>query len=213
MRYYQDIETLSLSELRKIQSERLSNLVTRLYKKVPFYRILMDKHRVNPNDIKSIEDIHKLPFTYKNDLRDHYPFDLLAVPMDEVIRIHASSGTTGKPTVVAYNRNDLKTFDEVVARSLVCAGARPGMKLHNAYGYGLFTGGLGIHGGATKLGMAVIPVSGGMTDRQLMILQDFGPEVICCTPSYAQTLADECHKRGINVEDLAVKYAILGAEP
>jgi phenylacetate-CoA ligase len=213
MRYYQDIETLSLSELRKIQSERLSNLVTRLYKKVPFYRILMDKHRVNPNDINSIEDIHKLPFTYKNDLRDHYPFDLLAVPMDEIIRIHASSGTTGKPTVVAYNRNDLRTFDEVVARSLVCAGARPGMKLHNAYGYGLFTGGLGIHGGATKLGMAVIPVSGGMTDRQLMILRDFGPEVICCTPSYAQTLADECHKRGINTDDLAVKYAILGAEP
>lgn len=213
MRYYQDIETLSLSELRKIQSERLSNLVTRLYKKVPFYRILLDKHRLNPNDIKSIEDIHKLPFTHKTDLRDHYPFDLLAVPMDEVVRIHASSGTTGKPTVVVYNRNDLNTFNEVVARSLVCAGARPGMKLHNAYGYGLFTGGLGIHGGATKLGMAVIPVSGGMTDRQLMILQDFEPEVICCTPSYAQTLSDECHKRGINVEDLAVKYAILGAEP
>ena len=213
MRYYQEIETLPLNQLRTIQTERLSTLVNRLYKNVPFYRISMDKHHVKPSDIKSIEDIHKLPFTYKTDLRDHYPFDLLAVPMKDVLRIHASSGTTGKPTVVAYSKKDLDTFDEVVARSLVCAGARPGMKLHNAYGYGLFTGGLGLHGGATRLGMAVIPVSGGMTDRQLMILQDFGPEVICCTPSYAQTLADECHKRGINVDDLAVKYAILGAEP
>lgn len=133
--------------------------------------------------------------------------------MEDIRRIHASSGTTGKPTVVGYTQNDLDVFDEVVARSLVCAGARSGMKLHNAYGYGLFTGGLGIHGGATKLGMAVIPVSGGMTERQLTILQDFRPEVLCCTPSYAQTLSEEFAKRGINPEDLAVKYAILGAEP
>ncbi len=213
MRYYQEIETLPLPQLRALQSERIVSLISRLYKKVPFYRILLDKNQVKPSDIKSIKDIHKLPFTYKKDLRDCYPFDLLAVPMNQISRIHASSGTTGKPTVVAYSKNDLATFDEVVARSLVCAGAQPGMKLHNAYGYGLFTGGLGLHGGATRLGMAVIPVSGGMTDRQIMILQDFAPEVICCTPSYAQTLADECQKRGINVNDLAVKYAILGAEP
>jgi len=130
-----------------------------------------------------------------------------------VRRIHASSGTTGKPTVVGYTKNDLDIFDDVVARSLMCAGARPGMKLHNAYGYGLFTGGLGMHGGATKMGMAVIPVSGGMTERQLTILQDFKPEVMCCTPSYAQTLSEEFAKRGIDTQDLAVQYAVLGAEP
>ena len=138
---------------------------------------------------------------------------MFASPMEEVRRIHASSGTTGKPTVVGYSHSDLDIFDDVVARSLVCAGARPGMKLHNAYGYGLFTGGLGMHGGATKLGMTVIPVSGGMTDRQLMILQDFEPEVMCCTPSYAQTLAEECVKREIDPEKLMVQYAVLGAEP
>ena len=184
-----------------------------LYNKVPFYKVLFDNHLITPSTIKGIHDIDKLPFTHKSALRDNYPFKLIAIPMNDVLRIHASSGTTGKPTVVAYNRHDLEVFDEVVARSLVCAGARPGMKLHNAYGYGLFTGGLGIHGGATKLGMTVIPVSGGMTDRQIMILEDFEPEVLCCTPSYAQALADECHKRGIEPTDLHVKYAILGAEP
>ena len=173
----------------------------------------MDDAGLNPINIKSVQDLHKLPFTKKSDLRNHYPFGMFVTPMENVLRIHASSGTTGKPTVVGYSKKDLEIFDEVVARSLVCAGARPGMKLHNAYGYGLFTGGLGMHGGATKLGMAVIPVSGGMTDRQLMILQDFAPEVICCTPSYAQTLTEECKKRGIDTNELAVKYAILGAEP
>lgn len=211
--YNPAIETLPLKQLRQLQSERLVALVHKLYAKVPFYQRRFDEMGIQPTDIKGIEDLHKLPFTYKDDLRDNYPFDLLAEPMSEVVRIHASSGTTGKPTVVAYNRNDLRIFDEVVARSLVAAGARPGMKLHNAYGYGLFTGGLGMHGGATELGMAVIPVSGGMTDRQLMILQDFKPEVICCTPSYAQTLADECVKRGIDTQELAIKYAVLGAEP
>ena len=168
---------------------------------------------IHPNDIKGIKDLQLLPFTKKEDLRNNYPYKMFATPMEDIRRIHASSGTTGKPTVVGYTQNDLDVFDEVVARSLVCAGARPGMKLHNAYGYGLFTGGLGMHGGATKLGMAVIPVSGGMTDRQLTILQDFTPEVICCTPSYAQTLAEEFHKRGIDTNNLAVKYAVLGAEP
>ena len=208
-----EIETLPLDKLRKLQSERLVNLVNRLYQRVPFYKTQLDQAGIKPSDIKGIEDISKLPFTRKTDLRDNYPFDLFAVPMNEVLRIHASSGTTGKPTVVGYSARDLEIFEEVVARSLVAAGAQPGMKLHNAYGYGLFTGGLGMHGGATRLGMAVIPVSGGMTDRQLMILQDFKPEVICCTPSYAQTLGEELRKRGISHEDIALKYAILGAEP
>lgn len=211
--YQPKVETLPLEVLRQLQDRRLADTLKRMYDKVPFYRELFDEQRIHPNDIGGVADLHKLPFTKKADLRDNYPFRMFAVPMPEVRRIHASSGTTGKPTVVGYSQNDLDIFDEVVARSLVCAGARPGMKLHNAYGYGLFTGGLGMHGGATRLGMAVIPVSGGMTDRQLTILQDFEPEVICCTPSYAQTLAEECALRGIDAEKLKVKYAILGAEP
>ncbi|MEL6253563.1 MAG: AMP-binding protein [Bacteroidota bacterium] len=211
--YNKEIETLPLEKLRRLQNERLQELLNRQYNHVPFYKKIFDERGIKPSDIKGVEDLHKLPFTKKTDLRDNYPFDLFAVPQEDVIRIHASSGTTGKPTVVGYNRHDLEIFDEVVARSLVCAGAQKGMKLHNAYGYGLFTGGLGMHGGATKLGMAVIPVSGGMTDRQLMILQDFQPEVICCTPSYAQTLGEEIQKRGISIDSLALKYAILGAEP
>ncbi|MEM1220956.1 MAG: AMP-binding protein [Bacteroidota bacterium] len=211
--FYSDVETWSLDRLRPLQSQRLRDLVQRLHEQVPFYQKQFAKYGIHPTDIKGIDDLHRLPFTRKNDLRDHYPFGLFASPMEEVRRIHASSGTTGKPTVVGYSAADLDLFDEVVARSLVAAGARPGMKLHNAYGYGLFTGGLGMHGGATRLGMAVIPVSGGMTDRQLTILQDFKPEVICCTPSYAQTLGEECRKRGINTASLAVQYAVLGAEP
>ena len=188
-------------------------MLRQVYLKIPFYKNLFDEKGIHPNDIKGVEDIHCLPFTKKTDLRDNYPFGLFAVSQQDIRRIHASSGTTGKPTVVGYTAHDLKIFDEVVARSLVCAGAQAGMKLHNAYGYGLFTGGLGMHGGATKLGMAVIPVSGGMTDRQLMILKDFQPEVICSTPSYAQTLAEECDNRGIDTSMLSVKFAILGAEP
>lgn len=208
-----DIETLQIEKLRKLQSERLQTLVQNVYQNVPFYKQSLDNVGIKPVDIKGIEDLHKLPFTRKTDLRDNYPFELFAKPMDEILRIHASSGTTGKPTVVGYNAYDLEVFDEVVARSLACAGAKKGMRLHNAYGYGLFTGGLGMHGGATKLGMAVIPVSGGMTDRQLLLLQDFQSEVICCTPSYALTLGEEMRKRGIAKEDLNLKYAVLGAEP
>ena len=211
--YNKKIESLPLSELRTLQNSRLSALAKRVYQSVPFYKKQFDEIGIHPKDIQTVDDLHKLPFTKKTDLRDHYPYQMFAKPMSEISRIHASSGTTGKPTVVGYTKKDLEIFDEVVARSLVCAGARPGMKLHNAYGYGLFTGGLGMHGGATKLGMAVIPVSGGMTERQLTILQDFKPEVICCTPSYAQTLSEEFAKRGIDTNDLAVKYAVLGAEP
>ncbi|MEL6673209.1 MAG: phenylacetate--CoA ligase [Bacteroidota bacterium] len=212
--YYQpEIETMERGALRALQSKRLQAMLQRQSNAVPFYREKFKALGIHPGDITLIEQLSSLPFTYKNDLRDQYPYGLFAEPMEAVRRIHASSGTTGKPTVVGYTAADLDIFDEVVARSLVCAGARPGMKLHNAYGYGLFTGGLGMHGGATKLGMAVIPVSGGMTERQLTILQDFAPEVMCCTPSYAQTLAGECKKRGIDPERLAVKHAILGAEP
>lgn len=211
--YNPSIESMPLEQLRALQNERLSVLVKRVYEHVPFYKRKLDDAGLAPGDIKTVEDLAKLPFTYKSDLRDHYPYGLFAKPMEEIRRIHASSGTTGKPTVVGYTQNDLDLFDEVVARSLACAGARPGMKLHNAYGYGLFTGGLGMHGGATKLGMAVIPVSGGMTERQLTILQDFKPEVMCCTPSYAQTLSEAFAKRNIDTKDLAVQFAILGAEP
>lgn len=213
MIYNEKIERLPIEELRALQNARLSALVERLYNTVPFYKHQFDEAGIHPKDIKNVDDLHLIPFTRKTDLRDNYPFQMFAKSMDEIRRIHASSGTTGKPTVVGYTKKDLDVFDEVVARSLACAGARSGMKLHNAYGYGLFTGGLGMHGGATKLGMAVIPVSGGMTERQLMILQDFAPEVMCCTPSYAQTLSEEFAKRGIDTKDLAVKYAILGAEP
>ena len=211
--YKPSIESLPLEQLRALQDQRLAQMLNRIYEYIPFYRKLLDEVGIQPGDIKGVADLHKLPFTHKSDLRDNYPFKMFAVPQEQIARIHASSGTTGKPTVVGYTKGDLDIFDEVVARSLVAAGAKPGMKLHNAYGYGLFTGGLGMHGGATKLGMAVIPVSGGMTDRQLTILQDFQAEVICCTPSYAQTLAAECHKRGIDPFGLKVKYAVLGAEP
>ena len=212
--YNPQIETLPLEKLRELQNQRLAVMLKRIYDKVPFYKNKFDSIGLKPEDIKGVEDLHLLPFTKKTDLRDHYPFGLFTCGEDQLNRIHCSSGTTGKPTVVGYTKNDLDVFDEVVARSLACAGAKPGMILHNAYGYGLFTGGLGMHGGATKLGMAVVPISGGMTDRQLRLLEDFQSEVICCTPSYAQTIANECIKRGIDVSSrFNLKYAILGAEP
>lgn len=210
MFYNQEIETLSKDRLRQLQNDRLVDLLRNLNQSVPFYQNSFSKEGIEIDRIKHVEDLHKLPFTKKDDLRDNYPFGLMAVPMDEINRIHCSSGTTGKPTVVGYTKQDIEIFTEVVARSLVTAGAKPGMKLHNAYGYGLFTGGLGLHYGAEKLGMSVIPVSGGMTDRQLMLLEDFRSEVISCTPSYALTLAEEVKKRGV---ELNLKYAVLGAEP
>ena len=213
MLYNPAVETLPLNTLRELQNQRLKQLVQRVYVDVPFYKKRLDDARIRPEDITSVSDLSVLPFTHKSDLRDNYPYDLFAVPMQAIRRIHASSGTTGKPTVVGYTKNDLELFDEVTARSLVCAGARPGMILQNAYGYGLFTGGLGMHGGATKLGLAVIPVSGGMTERQLTILQDFKPDILCCTPSYAQTLARSCAEKGIDTSTLSLQFAVLGAEP
>ncbi len=210
MFYNQEIETLSKDRLRQLQNDRLVDLLRNLNQSVPFYQNSFSKEGIEIDRIKHVEDLHKLPFTKKDDLRDNYPFGLMAVPMDEINRIHCRSGTTGKPTVLGYPQQASEIFTEVVARSLVTAGAKPGMKLHNAYGYGLFTGGLGLHYGAEKLGMSVIPVSGGMTDRQLMLLEDFRSEVISCTPSYALTLAEEVKKRGV---ELNLKYAVLGAEP
>ena len=211
--FNKELETLPLAQLRKLQSERLVKLVERVYAKVPFYKNALDQKGIKPSDIRSIEDLHKLPFTKKTDLRDQYPFGFLTLPENDLARIHCSSGTTGKPTVVAYTKKDVEIFSEVVARSLAAGGAKPGMKLHNSYGYGLFTGGIGLHYGAEKLGMSVIPVSGGRTDRQIQLLKDFQSEVICCTPSYAQTIAFELEKQGISLSELNLKYAVLGAEP
>ena len=211
--FNKEIESLPLKKLRDLQSERLVSMLQRQYENVPFYKKQFDEAGIDIKKIKRIEDIHLLPFTKKMDLRDNYPYGMSAVPEENFARIHASSGTTGKPTVVTYTKNDLEVFGEVVARSLYAAGARKGMKIHNAYGYGLFTGGLGVHAGAEKLGMAVIPVSGGMTDRQIRILQDFKPDVITCTPSYGQTLAETCKVRGIDTQQLNVKFAVIGAEP
>lgn len=208
-----EIESLPIDKLRALQNERLSEMLNRIYRKVPFYKTQFDEAGIKPSDIRGVEDLFKLPFTKKSDLRDNYPFGMFSEPMDAINRIHASSGTTGQPTVVGYTKKDLGIFAEVCARSLYAAGARKGMKLHNAYGYGLFTGGLGMHYGGELLGLAVIPVSGGMTERQIRLLVDFRSEVICCTPSYAQTLAGEFRKRGISPGDSALKFAVLGAEP
>ncbi len=208
-----EIETMPREALRDLQSKRLHNIVEYMYHQVPYYRETLDRVGVKPEHISSIEDLHKLPFTKKQTLRDYYPFGMLAVPRENLMRIHASSGTTGKPTVVCYTANDIDVFAEVNARSLAAAGAKPGMILHNAYGYGLFTGGLGIHYGGERLGMTVVPVSGGATQRQITLILDFQPEVICCTPSYAQTLGEEFKKRGISPQEISMKVGLLGAEP
>jgi len=213
MLYQAAIETMPIVQLRAIQGQRLRELVLYVYKNVPFYKQKLDEAGVIPSSVRGVEDIHRLPFTKKTDLRDNYPFGLFAVPQTGVARIHCSSGTTGKPTVVGYTKSDLDIFSDCVARSLVAAGCRPGMVLQNAYGYGLFTGGLGLHYGAEKLGMAVVPVSGGMTERQLVLMQDFRPDALCCTPSYAVVIAEELARRGISKDSLNLKFAILGAEP
>lgn len=213
MIYNPTIETMPLEELRRLQDERLRRMVHYLHERVPFYRARFAEMGLQPGDVRGIHDLTRLPITRKTDLRDNYPFGLFAVPRNQLSRIHGSSGTTGKPTVVGYTRNDLETFSEVVARSLAAAGAEPGMTIQNAYGYGLFTGGLGLHYGAEKLGLTVVPISGGMTERQVMLIEDFRPEIIACTPSYAQTLAEEFHRRGIAPEEISLKIAVLGAEP
>jgi phenylacetate-CoA ligase len=210
---YNEIEAWPREKLRQLQNEQLRRMVHYVYEHVPFYRTLFNNHNIQPRDIQSVEELRNIPFTKKQDLKDHYPFGLLAVPREQLIRVHASSGTTGKATIVCYTRNDIEVFSEVMARSFIAGGARPGMLLHNAYGYGLFTGGLGTHYGGEKLGLTVVPVSGGMTQRQITLILDLQPEIICCTPSYAQTLGEEFKKLGVSPHEISLKYALLGAEP
>lgn len=199
--------------MRELQSERLISTVKRIYYNVPFYREKMQKKGIEPGDIKSVDDLSKLPFTYKQDLRDNYPYGMFAVPMNEIIRIHASSGTTGKKTVVGYTRNDIDKWAEVMARTFVSAGASQESIIQVAYGYGLFTGGLGAHYGAERVGASVIPISGGNTMRQLEIMKDFGTTLLACTPSYALYLAEELEAAGIKKSDLKLKSGVFGAEP
>jgi phenylacetate-CoA ligase len=206
-------ECATLHEMESLQSFRLSQTIRRVYEKVPYYRDKMDAAGVKPEDIQSIADLSKLPFMYKQDLRDTYPYGLFAVPMDEVVRVHASSGTTGKQIVVGYTRNDLALWDECAARALTAAGATKSDFMHVSYGYGLFTGGLGIHGGAEKIGMTVIPVSTGNTARQINIIKDFGSTIICCTPSYAMFIAETMKEQGISKDDIKLKAGLFGAEP
>lgn len=207
------IETASIDELRCLQLERLRTSVQHAYDNVPHYRSSFDAAGVHPDDVKSLEDLAKLPFTAKSDLRDNYPFGMFAVPREEVSRIHASSGTTGRPTVVGYTRDDLETWATVMARSIRAAGGRRGHILHNAYGYGLFTGGLGAHAGAERLGCTVVPVSGGMTERQVQLIQDFRPDIIMVTPSYMLSVIDEMERQGIDPRSTSLKVGIFGAEP
>lgn len=200
-------------QLVKLQSERLVETVRRVYHNVPYYRNLMQERGLVPEDIKGIEDLPKLPFTTKEDLRNNYPYGLFAVPMSEIIRIHASSGTTGKPTVVGYTRQDIITWSELMARTLTCGGATKDSVIQVAYGYGLFTGGLGVHYGAERLGASVIPISGGNTKRQVMLMKDFGTTVLACTPSYALHIAETMEEMGIDRKELKLKNGIFGAEP
>ncbi|MBN2666676.1 MAG: phenylacetate--CoA ligase [Bacteroidales bacterium] len=206
-------ECMDRDELSRVQSERLIETVERVYFNVPYYRHKMQEAGLGPEKIRSIYDIRKLPFTTKQDLRDNYPFGLFAVPMSEIVRIHASSGTTGKPTVVGYTRNDISTWSEVMARTLTSAGANRHDFIQIAYGYGLFTGGLGLHYGGEKIGASVIPISGGNTQRQIQIMHDFGSTVLACTPSYALYLAEAMIESGISRDEFKLKAGVFGAEP
>lgn len=213
-RYFQpEIETASHETLRALQSERLASTVRRVYENVPYYRGLMEKRGVTPEDIQSVDDLPKLPFTYKKDLRDTYPYGLFAVPLKDVVRLHASSGTTGKQIVVGYTRRDLDLWSDCTARALTAAGGGPDDIVHVAYGYGLFTGGLGADMGAQKIGATTVPVSSGNTQRQVTILRDFGSTILCCTPSYALHIAEVLRESGCTKDDLHLKAGIFGAEP
>ena len=208
-----EIECASRETLREIQSQRLVDMVKRCYDHVPLYRKRMDEMGLKPEDIQSIDDLTKLPFTTKQDLRDTYPFGLVAVPRDDLARVHASSGTTGKQTVVAYTENDLDIWARSAARSIVGCGGTHEDFVHVSYGYGLFTGGLGLHDGAQKMGATVIPVSSGNTSRQVQILQDYGSDILACTPSYAMYIGETVREKGIDPESLRVRIGIFGAEP
>jgi phenylacetate-CoA ligase len=213
MLWNDEFETLPREAVKSLQLKRLQQTVQRVSATVPFYRESFRRARVAPEQIRTLDDLRRLPFTLKQDMRDNYPYGLFAVPLDEIVRIHASSGTTGKPTVVGYTRRDIETWAELMARSFVAAGAHRGDVIHNAYGYGLFTGGLGAHYGAEKLGASVIPMSGGNTKRQIMIMQDFGSTVLTCTPSYSLYLAEAAAEEGVDIRTLKLRVGIFGAEP
>jgi len=207
------IERASLDELCALQLERLRWSLQHAYDNVPHYRKKFDAKGVRPDDLRSLDDLAKFPFTTKQDLRENYPFGLFAVPREQVARVHASSGTTGKPTVVGYTRRDIDTWADLMARSIRASGGRPGDIVHVAYGYGLFTGGLGAHYGAERLGCTVIPMSGGQTEKQVQLIQDFKPDIIMVTPSYMLTLVDEMERQGIDARATSLKIGIFGAEP
>ncbi len=205
-------ECMPREQLKELQKKNLIEVVEKVYERVPFYRKKFQELGISPVDIVELEDIQKLPFTTKDDLRDNYPYGLLAEPLKNITRVHASSGTTGKPVVDGYTKKDLNMWAECAARALVCAGGDSNSVVQNAYGYGLFTGGLGIHDGAEKLGASIIPVSSGNTDRQLMMMQDFGSTHLTCTPSYAQYLGESLRKKGLTPDDINLKYGVHGAE-
>jgi len=207
------IEKASLDELRSLQLARLKSSLHHAYENSPVYQAKFDDHDVHPDDLNTLEDLARFPFTTKQDLRDNYPFGLFAVPMEQIIRLHASSGTTGKPIVVGYTHADIEVWSEVVARSIRAAGGQAGDKVHVAYGYGLFTGGLGAHYGAEHLGCTVIPMSGGQTEKQVQLIQDFDPDIIMVTPSYMLNIADEMDRQGVDANTLSLRVGLFGAEP
>lgn len=207
------IERANVDELRALQLERLKWSLRHAWENSEFYRKRFEAHGVHPDDLESLDDLEKFPLTTKDDLRDTYPFGMFAVPRERVARVHASSGTTGKPTVVGYTEKDIETWAEAVARSIFAAGGRPGDRVHVAYGYGLFTGGLGAHYGAERLGCTVIPMSGGQTAKQALLIRDLDPDIIMVTPSYALNIADELEAQGADPGKLALRCGIFGAEP
>jgi phenylacetate-CoA ligase len=207
------IEIASRDEISGLQLRRMKWSLKHAYENVPHYKASFDAAGVHPDDLKDLSDLRKFPFTSKDDLRANYPYGMFAVPMDKIVRIHASSGTTGKPTVVGYTKLDIRTWADVCARSIFASGGRRGMKIHNAYGYGLFTGGLGIHYGAEQLGCVTIPISGGMTERQVKLIVDFAPDIITVTPSYALAILDEFRQQGVDPRACSLKIGIFGAEP
>ena len=211
--FEREAETLPRERLAQLQLRRLRASLKNAYQHVPLHRRRMDAAGVRPQDVRSLEDLHRLPFTLKSDLRDHYPYGMFARPREQLARLHASSGTTGKPTVVGYTAQDLATWAGLMARSLACAGVRPGDLVHNAYGYGLFTGGLGAHYGAERLGATVVPMSGGQTERQVALLHDFGARVLCSTPSYALNIAEIAEHEGVDLRAGRLEIGIFGAEP
>lgn len=213
MMFNEEFESLPRPALEALQLKRLQATVARVYTSVPFYRQSLEKAGISPSDIKSLADLARLPFTLKQDMRDSYPYGLFATPLDDIVRIHASSGTTGKPTVVGYTRKDIDTWSELMARSFAAAGVHKGDIIHNSYGYGLFTGGLGAHYGAERLGASVIPMSGGNTKKQIMIMKDFGSTVLTCTPSYSLFMAEAAQEEGIDFRELKLQVGIFGAEP